>query len=177
MACARCRPEGLVALVALVAAAACGSGEEFSLHGARVVVATDAPFAREPDFRGRIESTVDVALSYWGGSWDDLDGALIELTGAPSVSCGGVPSLGCWDGEIRITTQDPGMGTFACIEQTTLVHEVGHAVVGDPLHEDPRWMSFDAAAQKLAGRVGYTTDGVTECILYPSVWRHPLGTP
>jgi hypothetical protein len=165
------------AALALALAAGCGQPAGFPLHGARVVVQSDAPFTRQPDFPARLESTVDVALRYWGGGWESLEGATIELSGEPSVPCGGAPALGCWDGDLRITTRDPGAGTFACVEQSILVHEVGHAVLGDPRHEDPRWMRLEPVEDALAGRVGYTDGGTVECLLSPSVWRHPLGEP
>jgi hypothetical protein len=141
-----------------------------------VSVDTDAPFASAPDFPQRLEKTLAVALGYWGGSWNDLAGVSIQLTGDATVPCGGSAALGCWDGAIRVTTRDPGVGTFRCVEETTLVHEVGHAVIGDASHLDPRWMEFDAVTAALAGGVGYGPAG-GECELWPSVWRHPLGTP
>lgn len=163
---------------ALAALAGCGTPPGFSVHGAVVILETDAPFARQADFPARIESTMDVALRYWGGSWGDLSGTSITLSGDAYVPCGGsASSLGCYDGAIRITTRDPGIGTFTCVEQTILVHEIGHAVIGDPLHEDPRWMQLEPVETALAGRVGYTGDGEVECVIFPSVWRHPLGTP
>lgn len=171
-------PGGAVALAALVALAACAESPGFAVHGVRVVPETDAPFALQADFPARIESTIDVALRYWGGTWADLDGVSITLSGQAYVSCGGMASaLGCYDGDIRLTTRDPGAGTFSCVEQTVLVHEVGHAVIGDRLHEDPRWMEFELVQELLAGRVGYTTGGVLDCVVWPSVWRHPLGQP
>ncbi len=176
------RRAGSLAALALAALGACGGAEPgpvgFSLHGARVVAETDAPFARQPDFAARIESTAEVALAYWGGSWADLEGRSITLTGDPYVSCGGAASsLGCFDGSIRVTTRDPSVGTFSCVEETVLVHEIGHAVIGDPNHQDPRWMELDPVATALAGRVGYTGEGQVDCVIFPSVWRHPLGTP
>jgi hypothetical protein len=169
---------GALAAAALVALVACGEPPGFSMHGARVIADTDAPFAHQADFPARIESTVEVALRYWGGSWADLDGISITLSGGDYVACGGASSsLGCYDGSIRITTRDPGLGTFSCVEQTVLVHEIGHAVVGDRMHEDPRWMDLEPVGVALAGRVGYTGEGEGDCVVYPSVWRHPLGTP
>jgi hypothetical protein len=163
---------------AFAALAACaGHGPDFTVNGLAVVVETDAPFARRPDLPGRIESTIDVALAYWGGSWHDLAGATLTLSGSASVPCVGRTALGCYDGNLSITTRDPGIGTFACIEETVLVHEVGHAVVGDFDHQDPRWMEMDQVATALANRIGYTDAEEVPCVLYPSVWRHPLGTP
>lgn len=168
---------GALAAAALAALAACGEAPGFSVHGARVIADTDAPFAHQEDFPARIESTADVALRYWGGTWAALDGVTITLSGAAWVSCGGASSLGCYDGSIRVTTRDPSLGTFSCVEQTVLVHEIGHAVIGDPNHEDPRWMDLVPVETALAGRIGYTGEGEVDCLIYPSVWRHPLGMP
>jgi hypothetical protein len=131
-----------------------------------------------PEFPSRIESTVGAALAYWGGDWSAVRGRTITLSDETHVSCGGKSSaLGCYDGDIRFTTADPFLGTFHCVEQTVLVHEIGHAVIGDPLHEDPRWMQLEPVVAALAGRVGYTADGEADCTIYVSVWRHLLGTP
>jgi hypothetical protein len=165
-------------LSTIACAIACGDEPGFYVRGARVVADTDAAFARRPDFPERIESTIDAALSYWGGDWRALHGRSITLTDAPSVSCGGTASaLGCYDGDIRITTRDPGVGTFRCVEETTLVHEIGHAAIGDPTHQDPRWMQLEPIEAALSGRMGYTPDGEVECVIWPSVWRHPPGAP
>jgi hypothetical protein len=55
------------------------------------------------------------------------------------------------------------------------VHEVGHAVLGDALHDDPRWMELEPVAERLAGRRGYARHGERECVIWVSVWRHPHG--
>ena len=164
--------------LAAVALAACGRAPDFWVHGAAVYVETDAPFARAPDVQQRVETTVDAALRYFGGDWSALAGRSLTLEGTPYVACDGASgALGCWDGAIRVTTRDPGTGTVACVEETVLVHEVGHAVLGDRLHEDPRWMDLRPVAEALAGRAGYGRDGPVPCTIYPSVWRHPLGSP
>jgi len=169
---------GILVVLGLGALAGCGEPPGFSLHGARVVVETDAPFAQRADFPARVESTIDAALQYWGGTWKDLEGVSITLTGEQYVPCGGARSaLGCYDGDIRITTRDPGIGTFSCVEQTLLVHELGHAVLGDRLHEDSRWMQLEPVEAALSGRTGYTAEAETDCVIWPSVWRHPLGRP
>jgi hypothetical protein len=54
-----------------------------------------------------------------------------------------------------------------------LVHEIGHAVIGDATHEDPRWMDFQVLTTRLDGRRGYTATGEDTCQLFPSVWQHP----
>ena len=159
--------------------AACGGPPgtpAFAVHDASVVVETSAPFAGQPDFAPRVESTIGTALAYWGGGWQDLAGWTVTLTDDPRVPCGAGEALGCAEGRsIRLTTVDPGLGGFACVEQTVLVHEIGHAVIGDPLHEDPRWMQMQPVSDALSGRVGYTADGEGPCTIYVSVWRHVLG--
>jgi hypothetical protein len=171
---------GKFVLCAYLASVLVACGEEppgFDVRGARVVVETGAPFAHHPDFPGRMESTLDVALRYWGGAWANLAGRSITLVDAQYVSCGEASALGCYDGDIRFTTRDPSIGTFDCVEQTILVHEVGHAVIGDRQHQDPRWMEFDPVHAALSGRTGYGAAGEVDCVLFASVWRHVLGAP
>ena len=93
------------------------------------------------------------------------DGRYVECAGAPGA-------IGCYDGNIRVSTQDAGF-TCSCVEETALVHEFGHAVIGDPGHLDPRWMDFASLTQDLAGRVGYSADGEVPCLVWASVWQHP----
>jgi hypothetical protein len=164
------RLSGLLAL-----ALACVRAPDFYVRDTGVYVETRAPFAGDPGFPARLESTVDAALAYWGGDWDALAGRTITLTGDRSVTCRGAPALGCYDGDVRITTSDPAIGTFACVEETVLVHEIGHAVIGDSLHEDPRWMDLMPVSAALSGRTGFSADGEVECTIFVSVWRHPPG--
>ncbi len=167
-----------LALLALVAAGCGGQPADFYVHDTGVVVHTSAPFASRPEFPSRIESTIAAALAYWGGDWSAMRGRTVTLSDEPYVSCGGKQSaIGCYDGDIRFTTADPLIGTFHCVEQTVLVHEIGHAVIGDPMHEDPRWMELEPVQAALSGRVGYTSNGEADCTIYVSVWRHLLGTP
>lgn len=162
--------------VLLLAAAACGPRPDFFVRGVAVVVESDASFARSEDLPSRVETTIDAALRYWGGDWGDLAGSTVSLSGSQHVSCGGLESaIGCYeDGEIRVSTRDPGIGAFHCVEQTVLVHEIGHAVIGDRMHADPRWMQLDPVADALGGRTGYTETGEIDCVIWLSVWRHPL---
>jgi len=170
-----------MALVGLAAAlAGCGELRErldFTVRGTGVVVRSDAPFARAPDLPARLESTLGAALEYWGGDWASLHGATVYLEGSRWVSCGGTSgSVGCWDGDIRVSTLDAGQ-PVPCVEATALVHEVGHAVIGDPRHMDPRWRDFEQVADLLAGRPGYADGGGAPCALATSVWRHPPDGP
>jgi len=160
--------------VLLLATAGCSGsdGTTIFVRDTSVVVRSDAAFAQQPDFAPRIESTVAAALEYWGGSWSDLNGKSIEFDSAAHVQCAGVSAaVACYDGDIRVSTQDAGT-TLPCVEETALVHEVGHAIIGDPDHTDPRWMDFSTVAAKLRGRQGYGQGRETECPISISMWQH-----
>ncbi len=161
-------------LVCAAAIAGCGggangSGADFAVRQTAIVVNSTADFTKRSDFPARIESTVDAALKYWGGSWAQLDGRSITFEGDRFVACGNTSSaIGCFDGNIRVSTRDVAF-TYSCVEATALVHEIGHAVIGDPDHTDPRWMDFGAVIDALQTEAG----GDSGCSIYPSVWRHP----
>src|SRR5512138_335099 len=165
------RPSFRLSMLVAALTSSCGTDRvDFVVHETAVVVDTDAPFAQQPDLAPRVESTVEAALRYWGGDWATLRGRTITLSGRASVRCGGSEgALGCFDGDVRVTTADPGTGTVRCVEQTVLVHEIGHAVLGDPYHEDPRWMQLEPVEGALAGRVGYTASGEADCTIHLSV--------
>jgi hypothetical protein len=172
------RAIGTASLAGLLTLAACGGSQpKAPSQGVKVVLQTSAAFTLAPDFQSRLDDTIDVALNYWGGSWSNVDGKTVTLVDSQYLECDGREALGCFDGNIRLTTRDPGIGTFVCIEQTVLVHEIGHAVLGDPDHTDPRWMQMDEVASELSGRPGYADEGTAPCVTYLSVWRHPLDTP
>jgi hypothetical protein len=168
-------------LASLLSVAACGEqgrSPDFFVQGTGVVVASAAPFTKHSDFPTRIENTLDAALTYWGGSWKNLEGSTITLEDAQYVHCGGsTDAIGCDDGNIRVSTRDPSLGTWYCVEETVLVHEVGHAVIGDPNHTDPRWMDFVPVQEQLDGKTGYADTGEVPCQLFLSVWRHVLASP
>jgi hypothetical protein len=173
----RLHPSAAVLALCVMSTQVCCSGgaatRDFQMRGAAVLVSSTAPFTLHPDFPARVESTVAEALRYWGGTWAMLDGKTITLTDDRHVVCPGTAgATGCYDGSIRISTRDLE-SVSSCIEETVLVHEIGHAVIGDPDHLDPRWLDFGAVARELEGRPGYDAQGETSCTLYPSVWRHP----
>jgi hypothetical protein len=149
----------------------------FAVRDVSIVVRSDAPFTQATDFPGRVESTVQAALDYWGGDWSDLAGRSITFEQDQTVTCGSHNgAFGCFDGDIRLSTRDPAF-VFSCVEQTVLVHEVGHAVIGDSTHQDPRWMDFQILTSRLDGRRGYSANGAENCQLFPSVWQHPPDGP
>lgn len=169
--------KGVAVIGAIGVICACGGASERQVGGPKAILDTSAPFAHQPDFDTRLQDTIAVALTYWGGTPDEMNGRSITFVDDPWVECSGVRALGCFDGSIRLTTRDPSIGTFSCVEATVLVHEIGHVVLGDRNHTDPRWMEMDAVAAELGGRPGYTDSGETVCQTYVSVWRHPLGSP
>ena len=161
-----------------VALAACG-GEtaqqpQFAVQGVSVSVRTDAAFTAHPDFPSRVEKTLDVALQFWGGSWSDLEGARLVFEAGDHVACTGeTGATGCYeDHQISVPTSDVAF-PYYCVEETALVHEVGHAVIGDPDHTDPRWMDFTPVMQALQGLQGYSGTSEVPCPIFVSVWRHP----
>ena len=163
----------------LGALASCGVATtpqtDFHVRGVGVVVHSTAPFTLQADLPARIESTVGAALAYWGGSWRMLEGVTITLDSDRFVACAGsTGAVGCYDGDIRVSTQDAG-ASYACVEATVLVHEIGHAVIGDQSHVDPRWMDFAQVTEELAGRTGYSAEGEVPCQIWVSVWQHPPG--
>ncbi len=163
------------ALAALLASACAdrGPSPDFQVQGVGVLVRSEATFTTQADLPARVESTLRAALDYWGGTFEQLAGVTITLDGASTVECRGVPgAIACYDGDIRVSTLDAGV-TLDCVEQTALVHEVGHAVIGDRDHHDPRWMDFAPVAEALSGRDGYQPDGATACAMAVSRWRHP----
>lgn len=164
-------------MVLALAAFACGRSADptpdFFVRGTGVVIQSSAPFTQRPDLPARIESTVDAALAYWGGNWQSLQGSTITLEGSQHVACAGaVDAIGCYDGDVRVSTRDVSF-TFYCVEETSLVHEVGHAVIGDPNHTDSRWMDFGPVMRELEGRTGYAEGGEVPCQIWVSVWQHP----
>jgi hypothetical protein len=168
----------VTAIAAVIMSFACNSRKpDFAVRGVAVVLDTTAPFAHRADFPARLESTIDAALQFWHGDWAALEGTTLVLEDDQYVACQGSTShaLGCSvPGEIHITTRDPDLSTWLCVEQSVLVHEIGHAAIGDRNHDDARWMDFVPVFDSLEGREGYTETGVTSCPLYINVWRHRL---
>lgn len=138
-------------------ALACGGPPEkhiasFALdQGATVRVESTAPWAGSPSLRGDIATIVAASLRYWRGM--NLDGWTIEITDGP-VDCPFAhegQANGCSIGaerRILVSTMayvDTGSGEpiqAKCPEQTVLIHEIGHAIISDIRHTDPRWTDW-----------------------------------
>ncbi len=86
---------------------------------------------------------IDAALVEGGRFWDVnparvLSGYTIVLHGSTRAVCDGNDTKGCCHWEChRIDLGTPD-GSEACIEWSA-IHELGHAVIRDPDHSDPRW--------------------------------------
>jgi hypothetical protein len=104
-----------------------------------------APYAPDylaaPDLEEHVSVVAANAALTWGGSPDSLGGYRLVLEQKP-FDCGRSGEaaervVGCtWPDEKLIQVLALGA---ACPEATTIAHEVGHAVLGDAQHRDPRW--------------------------------------
>ena len=104
-----------------------------------------APYAPDylsaPDLEERVSAAAGGAAEVWGASARALDGYQLVLEQRP-FDCGrtGVEAdriVGCTWRAGRVI-QVLALGS-ACPEATAIAHEVGHALLGDDDHRDPRW--------------------------------------
>jgi hypothetical protein len=103
-------------------------------------------WVRDVNLVERTTAAADAAARVWGGSPGDLDGWTIRWTAH-------VLSRGEWVSTSGLTEPAAlGGGTITawvmtgpwCLETSVLAHEIGHVIIGDPGHTDPRW--YDDAA-------------------------------
>ena len=105
-------------------------------------VAGYAPeYLSAPDLPSRAAAVAVGAAEVWGAGPRALDGYLLVFEQRP-IDCGLAGSdaarvVGCTWASSR-TIQVLALGA-ACPEATAIAHEVGHAVIGDLEHRDPRW--------------------------------------
>jgi hypothetical protein len=99
-------------------------------------------WVRAADVAERTTSAADAAARAWGGSRDSLDGWIVRYVGGDFIDCDGTRADGCSSagalgggGTMRLLAS----ASPTCLEATSLAHEVGHAVIGDHDHRDPRW--------------------------------------
>jgi hypothetical protein len=140
------RPLVLAAMLALVS---CAGGDGLSegaacsyvVHGACLIIPETATVRpTPPDVRAA--RGIEKGAAYWGVDVDSIvDGVIIRVERAASVRCGSTPdALGCaywepYERERMIVAVDEGDGCFDAV----LPHEIGHFVIGDNAHTDPRW--------------------------------------
>jgi hypothetical protein len=155
---------GLAALVAtLTLATGCFEpARELDIDGVHVALDDDAaaaPFARDPGFPARLERMMRLGARYWSGSEDLAPWRAWQVRlEATTFNCGSLEggAVGCTDhvqNVISVSTKDPGSYHYkfqvACVEMTELIHEMGHAYLGDGDHRDPRWRHFGDVYREL----------------------------
>jgi hypothetical protein len=97
----------------------------------------------DPDLVTRTWTAAETMARVWGGGPRDLEGWTIKYTdryiarrgrGRVVGKATRTPLLGGGTIEIWTGTSD------VCLEATDLAHEVGHVVIQDGQHRDPRWL-------------------------------------
>lgn len=144
----------LTVVIAAAALTGCGrfdpcEGATYCMDDVGVYVESAQPWMHAADTEQRIRRALDISASYWGSP--SLAGVRVHFM--DGNACGGAGG-GCttyYDPEGWTLSSDhyitkrvefdvtQGVGLGHCVESTPLAHEVGHAVLGDPTHEDPRW--------------------------------------
>lgn len=155
---------GIVAAGAALSLACGGPGPlparlppSLDVDGVPVAVSSSAPWSSGADLPARLSRIIGAGARHWGGTAAGLAGWQLQLVDGP-VPCGADPGDrlsghldGCTDHGARIMTVsgadwfDPATGESAdatCLEQLPVVHEVGHALIGDHDHRDPRWREW-----------------------------------
>jgi hypothetical protein len=100
-----------------------------------------------------------LGAEYWSGSDDLAPWRAWELRfEASAMNCGSLEgrAMGCTDHGDRVmsvSTKDPSSYHYKwqvrCVEVTEVIHEMGHALIGDHDHRDPRWRRFGPLLEKV----------------------------
>lgn len=135
-----------VTVIALLCIAGAGCGwpdrPDYQLPGSGLSVAiqTTAPWAHDPagTFPTTLADDVDRAVAFWGGGDGALRGWELVLTdGNPCAGCLGLTEYS--RNTMRTHTYPHCYpGAFS-----NVAHEIGHALIGDSDHHDPRWKIVD----------------------------------
>lgn len=144
-----------LAALTLLMAAACGGPEAPAAvafpgsatigeaHGARVVAVPRAEFPIETTgLLAEVERSIEVGAEVWGVDDGVLSGWTIAFQGGwfPCQTAAGAEwTWGCTYPAHRLVYAAPDDGPLRC-RSSVLVHEIGHVVIGDPAHTDPRWV-------------------------------------
>jgi hypothetical protein len=144
------------ALASAVLATGCFEpARELDVDGVRVTMDADSaatPFAHDARFEARLERMMRLGAEYWSGSDDLAPWRGWELRfEASAMNCGSLEgrAVGCTDESghlMEISTKDPSSYHYKwqvpCVEVTEVIHEMGHALIGDGDHRDRRWRRF-----------------------------------
>jgi hypothetical protein len=144
-----------LAAAALLCTGCFEAARELDVDGVHVALDEDSaaqPFTRDAQFAARLERMMRLGATYWSGSDDLAPWRSWELHFESSVmSCGSLEgrAVGCTDHGSRVMSvsiKDPSSYEYKwpvpCVEVTEVVHEMGHALIGDGDHRDPRWRRF-----------------------------------
>lgn len=125
-------------ILAVVLLVACGGREPLAV---KVTMAKGPEWTRSPELTEQVTTYADAITRAWDGDPSVLDGGAIYFDAQVVDPDSGLLQLGhCYPGSeihLEVLRESP------CPLASALAHEVGHAVIGDPGHEDPRW--HDAA--------------------------------
>jgi hypothetical protein len=165
--------------LALLLAACGGASVEGGGSPLAVTVAgTVAPYApaylASPDLPARARAIAANAAEVWRGPGGALEGYQLVFEQQP-FDCGrsGVEAahiVGCtWEGQRLIQVLALGA---ACPEATVLAHEVGHALLGDNDHRDPRWRDRAFWVRMLAAM---TRTAPPDCVLQRFIEFNEVG--
>lgn len=137
-------------LVALVLVAAAGCGGDPGAFPLVFDLRSQTAWVQRADAQQRLFATADRAARFWGATGNqDMAGWLVIVQDG-TIECGGGVDLGCtyfssWPwGRIVLSAAAGEAWLTRCAEQTLLAHEVGHAILDTPSHEDPRWSLLPA---------------------------------
>jgi hypothetical protein len=118
-----------------------------------------ASFARDAEFPARLERMMRLGARYWSGSDDLTPWRAWDLRfEGTAFNCGSLEgrALGCTDQAnhtMAVSTKDPASFLYKwsvpCVELTEVIHEMGHAYLGDHDHRDPRWRRFGPLFEKV----------------------------
>ncbi len=92
-----------------------------------------------------LDRVVDLAAAHWGRPRNELDGWTLRLVDGAISTCGDLAPTsgsfgGCTDPGESLVTVRADMGE--CGALATTVHEIGHALIGDPYHRSPLWVGL-----------------------------------
>jgi hypothetical protein len=161
------------ALVAVMVAAACSGctktwvcqADDFCVGG--IPVQGLPPEMQTDETRGRIEVQLQDGLAHWGATAEALKGWRVVYQEGPVMEDGAAHGGYADYGDSTITLQ---LTHPKCIERAQLPHEIGHAVLRDSNHEDPRWRTFDDLFKRMVA--------LPQCAPYHftgDFWDHEVG--
>jgi len=119
---------------------------------------------------------IQASLTYWGGTRAALDGyrIIFRQDAANNFACNTAQTKGCMgltDENTRTITIELFSDITSCPEFAMLPHEIGHVVLYDINHTDPRWDTFQTitaaliapetpGCEALAPQIGYLNNAV-----------------